>query len=65
MGFQNCSETDKVFNRYVSLTNKVLSIDITDSNKRFDRLALTIYKILEKEIEGIRMRNDSGGVTCL
>jgi hypothetical protein len=43
MGYKNNNESELVFERYLELTEKAALIDITQSNKPMEKLALEIY----------------------
>jgi hypothetical protein len=45
------SENDKIYERYIELSEKVELIDITESNKPMEKLALEIYKELSAKLE--------------
>ena len=47
MGFENYKETDELYDKYIELTEKAGSIDITRSNKPLEHLAVEIYKGLK------------------
>ena len=49
MGFKSSKESDEVFDRYLQLSEKAVLIDITESNKPMEKLALEIYKKLDKK----------------
>jgi hypothetical protein len=46
MGYKNDEGSDLVFERYMVLSEKAVLIDITESNKPMEKLALAIYKEL-------------------
>ncbi len=43
MGFKDDEESERIFKRYIKLSNKVLLIDISRSHKSINDLALKIY----------------------
>jgi hypothetical protein len=43
-------ENDEIYERYIELTEKVELIDITESNKPMEKLALEIYKELSTKL---------------
>lgn len=46
MGFKSSVETDEVFNKYINMAEKAVMMDITESNRDMESLALVIYKEL-------------------
>ena len=46
LGYEENEETEKVFERYMHLSEAALQIDISESNKNLDGLALQIYREL-------------------
>lgn len=44
MGYKSSKKSDKMFNKYLKLSEKVLLVDITDSNRQMEKLALEIYE---------------------
>lgn len=46
MGFENYKEADELYDKYIELTEKAGSIDITQSNKPLEKLAVEIYRDL-------------------
>ena len=46
MGFNDDKITDELFNQYIELTEKVRRMNITQSNKPLEGLALEIYRKL-------------------
>ena len=46
MGFENNKMTDEIYDRYIELTDQVVSIDILDSDKGVEKLSLENYKEL-------------------
>jgi hypothetical protein len=54
MGFEDNEEADKMYERYVKLTEKVMDNDITESNKPIEELAKEIYKALRNSISKFR-----------
>jgi hypothetical protein len=44
-------ENDEIYERYIELSEKVELIDITESNKPMEKLALEIYKELSAKLE--------------
>lgn len=52
IGYKSSKKSDKMFNRYLKLSEKVLLIDITGSNKLLERLAMEIYEEIVPEGKG-------------
>ena len=48
MGFKSSVETDEVFNKYVEMAEEGSKVDITETNKMLEELALGIYEELKK-----------------
>ena len=46
LGYEQNKETEKVFERYMELSEAALLVDISESNKNLDDLALQIYREL-------------------
>jgi hypothetical protein len=46
MGFEDNEKTDAIYERYIELCEKAESVDITESNKGMERLAMEIYEEL-------------------
>lgn len=46
MGYKNSKQSDKAFERYLELAEKAVLIDITESNKPMEKLAMEIYEEL-------------------
>lgn len=51
MGFKSSKESDEVFDRYLELSEKVVDIDITESNESMEKLALEIYDELSEKLK--------------
>jgi hypothetical protein len=43
MGYDDNEETEQIFKRYIELSKRAMFIDISQSNKPLDDLALQIY----------------------
>ena len=50
MGFKSSEETDEVFNEYIEMAEKTAIMDITESNKEMEKMAVEIYEKLLRSI---------------
>jgi hypothetical protein len=46
MGVEESKQTDELYDRYIELSEKAMMVDITESNKGMEKLALEIYEEL-------------------
>jgi hypothetical protein len=46
MGFEENKETEEIYDRYLEMSEKAVLIDITESNKWMEKLAVEIYEEL-------------------